>query len=362
MELAKRLAADHAMRIIWCASDTDAAPDLPGVTPRPMRTWNVVERTTGMPYPLWGIGSLIRLARAIREADAVHVHDCIYLGSLFAATLAKWYGKRLVVTQHIGEKELASPVLRIAYPVANRLAARLVLLRAEVVFFISLLGKAYFESLLGQRPTFAYLPNGVDLDLFRPGSPAEARNTRASRSLAPDAPVLLFVGRFVETKGLAIIREVAATRPEWTWCFAGNGPVRPESWGLPNVHVLGRLEPLELVAWYHAVDLLVLPSRIEGFPLIVQEAMACGLNVLVRAKVAAGAPLPPRLVQVANDEDNSGAAWVAAIARFLALPQDERMTKGESAAQFAQSHWDWNRTSATTARALTGDTRSVAEV
>jgi hypothetical protein len=82
-QLAARMAAAGA-EVTWCASDTDAAPALPGVRCEPMATFNGVERISGFPYPLWGPRSLMRLARAVRSADAVHVHDCIYAGSLAA--------------------------------------------------------------------------------------------------------------------------------------------------------------------------------------------------------------------------------------------------------------------------------------
>src|SRR4051794_15686106 len=100
-QLAAHMAATGA-EIVWCASDTDALPELGGVRCEPMASFNGVERFSGFPYPLWGPRSLMRLARWVRGADAVHVHDCIYAGSLVASWLARRYRKRLVVTQHIG--------------------------------------------------------------------------------------------------------------------------------------------------------------------------------------------------------------------------------------------------------------------
>ena len=70
-ELAKRL-AQHGAEITWYASDTDAPPQIPGVTCVPAKACNMFERRLGVPYPLWSISSLNQLAKAVRAADAVH--------------------------------------------------------------------------------------------------------------------------------------------------------------------------------------------------------------------------------------------------------------------------------------------------
>src|SRR6478735_12066058 len=91
-QLAKRMAAD-GVDVTWCSSDTDAPPVLPGVHCEPMATFNGVERLAGFPYPLWSPRSYARLAECVRSADAVHVHDCIYAGSLAGAWLARRHRK-----------------------------------------------------------------------------------------------------------------------------------------------------------------------------------------------------------------------------------------------------------------------------
>src|SRR5947209_2106475 len=146
-QLAARMAASGA-QIVWCASDTDATPSLPGVQCEPMATFNAIERASGFPYPLWSLRSLVHLARLVRAADAVHVHDCIYAGSLAGAWLARRHAKRLLVTQHIGTVPLPR-VLAAVLGCANRLGARSVLRRADGVAFISPQVLRYFELLAG---------------------------------------------------------------------------------------------------------------------------------------------------------------------------------------------------------------------
>src|SRR5262245_34899940 len=122
-ELARRLGAD----IAWHASDCDPAPSIAGVSCVPAKRWNVVERRLGFPYPLWTMSSLRKARQAAREADALHLHDCLYLPNLAAYFAARRAGRPVVVTQHIGMVPFRNPVLRGVLAAANRILGRIVL-------------------------------------------------------------------------------------------------------------------------------------------------------------------------------------------------------------------------------------------
>lgn len=339
-QLASRM-ANTGVDVIWCASDVDAAPVVPGVRCEPMRSFNGVERLTGFPYPLWSPASWWRLACIVRGANAVHVHDCIYASSLVAAVFAHWYGKPLIVTQHIGLVPLPR-LLRPVLALVNRLGARLVLRGARGVAFISPLVRGHFETLCGQRPQFHDVANGVDHDVFAParGSPA---GRRAALGFEAAAPLLLFVGRFASKKRLPLVRAMAAARPQWQWCVIGHGPERPEDWGLANVRVLPPMTQPELAAYYQAADLLTLPSEGEGFPLVVQEAMACGLPACITAEVAAGGAMPADLwVELPEIDGETARRGVLAIEAFLATSQEHRQARRDACAAHAARHWNWD--------------------
>ncbi len=338
-QLAARMAA-AGCAIVWCASDTDEPPELNGVQCVPMRTFNGIERLSGMPYPLWSSASLRQLSRLIKESDAVHLHDCIYAGSLAAAWLARSHGKRFVVTQHIGQRPLP-PWLRPVLAAANRLGAWSALRHAAGVAFISPVVRSYFESLLGPVPTFRHVPNGVDTALFSP-SPDEPISQRAALGFDPLRPLILFVGRFVPVKRLPIIRAMADLRPDWQWCLIGQGPEDPVGWGLPNVRVLGPMPQAELVRYYRAADLLVLPSESEGFPLVVQEAMACGLPACMPASIAAGSTAPSSLwVELPDRPGCEAELGIAAIEGWMARSKSELIAQRQDCADFAARTWSW---------------------
>jgi glycosyltransferase involved in cell wall biosynthesis len=343
-QLAERLAAQGIARIDWHASDCDAPPAAaPGLTITPARSCNIVEHAVGVPYPLWSPAALLRLARAVRSASVVHVHDCLYLPVLAAFAAARFGRRRaVVVTQHIGHVPYRNPILRTVHAAANRVLGAWVLGGADQVVFESESVRAYFAQRVRFRSPPLLIENGVDTDVFRPCSAADRRERRARLGIAPGKPLLLFLGRFVEKKGLSVLRELSAQIPQAHWLFAGWGPIDPLAWGRENVTVRLRPGHEDLPALYQAADLLVLPSVGEGFPLSVQDAMACGTPALIGAETAAGCPAAREVLLREPTGEGSAELWRARIAALLASPATLEGMRAPVAA-FAREQWSWAR-------------------
>jgi glycosyltransferase involved in cell wall biosynthesis len=149
------------------------------------------------------------------------------------------------------------------------------------------------------------------------------------------------VGRFVEKKGLPILHRLAKLFPKVCWIFAGWGKIDPKEWNLPNIRVLKGLSNAELAPLYQISDLLVLPSKGEGFPLVVQEAMACGTPAMVSPEVAQAYPAATSLmISIEVETSDAIAKWAEAVEYYLNHEIEISELRSKVSA-FAKEHWSW---------------------
>lgn len=312
-QLARQLAG-QTFDVTWLAAGTTAPPVVdPGMPldfiSLPM--WNITERRLGAPLPLFGPAGAWRLFRAVRAADVVILHDSVYPVSVATFLATRWFRKPLLVVQHVGDVPFHNAVLRGLMAAANRWVAGPLLARAEQVVFISEVVRGFFYKIRFRRPALLIF-NGVDTAVFRPPREGEKAAARERFDLPSDTPVALFVGRFVEKKGLHLLRQAAALRPDILWVFAGWGVLDPAAWNLPNVRVVRGASGGDLAELYRAGDVLVLPSQGEGFPLVIQEALACGLPVVCgRDSALADEAAAPYLLGMDVAAEDTGAVVAA---------------------------------------------------
>ena len=112
---------------------------------------------------------------------------------------------------------------------------------------------------------------------------------RARLGIDPQAPVVLFLGRFVEKKGLQHLfpafEKIRAQFPNAKLLMVGDGPYRPamEPWIAKlgsSVQMEGFKQLDDLPEYYAAADLFVVPSLDEPWGVVINEAMAAGLPVV----------------------------------------------------------------------------------
>ena len=181
------------------------------------------------------------------------------------------------------------------------------------------------------------LPNAVELPAIAPAYPSE------------DEPVrLLFVGRFAFNKGIDILLDVArrfsgeGKTDAYAFTLAGDGPerARMEAEGLPpNVVLAGKVDDARLEELYAGCHALVLPTRFEGMPTVVLEAMARARPAFV-SDVGATAELVDGGNGLLLPKGDAGALH-GALLNFHSLSTTERTVLGEEGRSRVEERFTW---------------------
>jgi len=128
--------------------------------------------------------------------------------------------------------------------------------------------------------------NGIELDEYRPNGKkviSHKSEVRREFGLSKDVPVIGAIGRMVWQKGfeylIECIPEIVRTYPDAKILIVGDGPLRERLGALSeelgvrdNVIFTGFRSDIKEI--FSAVDLFVVPSLLEGFPMVTLEAMA----------------------------------------------------------------------------------------
>jgi glycosyltransferase involved in cell wall biosynthesis len=143
----------------------------------------------------------------------------------------------------------------------------------------------------------------VDVELFQRASQS-ARVHRASNRDELGirrSHVLLYCGQFIERKGLHVLLDAFASVKrrfdDVALVLVGYGPARDllkaqiARLNLVDVHFIDHVETSEMPRLYALADVFVLPSLEETWGLVVNEAMACGLPVIVTDRVGSSVDL-----------------------------------------------------------------------
>lgn len=278
------------------------------VTSSPVSQWrrDAIEQRVDAWQQIEGIGRAARFPKAawaLREMVRSYGVDVISPQGLsmlpLATTVGRLTGTPVVANRHLtmsGWESSASNGLR-ARALRRTFST---LFRAERYIAISQeIREGYRASFRVPDADIAVIPNGVDTEFFHPPSPEEKSAARAAFGIPEGNLVCTLIGRLDPVKGHDVLvdaaRALRSRRPELriTYLFGGSGDgeegirayAHRDAADAEAFRFLGFLSGAQTRAAYHATDILVLPSRREGFPIVVVEGMASGC-VPVRTRIS----------------------------------------------------------------------------
>lgn len=121
----------------------------------------------------------------------------------------------------------------------------------------------------------------------------EVFSNAKTKSLEAKNRNFIYVGRLAKEKNLSLLLAAyhacfaTQNEPNWGLIFVGDGPMKSQlvnqaaDYGLASVHFAGGMPWHEVPAYLAQADVLILPSLSEPWGLVVNEAMVCGMPVIV---------------------------------------------------------------------------------
>ena len=128
------------------------------------------------------------------------------------------------------------------------------------------------------------LPPALSVNRFKPCT--DQSTFKRKLGIPTEDKVALYVGRLDKLKGtdrlISIIKKILSETNRWTFAIIGTGSLstKLKEIGSPKVKLFGEVSPLEIDIFYKASDLIVFPSRTEGLPRVILEALASGVPVI----------------------------------------------------------------------------------
>ncbi|MFF9816437.1 glycosyltransferase family 4 protein [Streptomyces sp. NPDC014006] len=275
--VARAVDDDPSMRAIVITSNTTGWRTTYGVDERgvPVIRLGTWARLSNTPVnPLWPL-QLRRWLRLLK-VDLVHAHAPVPgLADLAVAVSGR---RPSVLTYHAGSMSKGRKNVDVVIRWYERHVLPRVFARARALVAVSPVSLAF-----GRQGAVEITP-GVDVDRFTPGPPASTRPR-----------TVVYVGRMLRAsseKGIDVLLRAfvsLADLPDARLKLVGGGNALPDHIALAErlgiadrVEFTGEIPDDDLVAALQSAAVLVLPSRseVEGFGMVLAEAMACGTPVV----------------------------------------------------------------------------------
>lgn len=281
---------------------------------------------------------ILELRRAIRErlpsVDVVQVFDPYY--ALPAARLAR--ARPLVL------RSGAHPIEDLASRYGNWARAGLGSLSPWLYSGTTVVVNARHLAPAYRVPNVVCIPNGVDTSRFT--VPARPTPARAKWDLPVGAPLVAFTGKIIPRKNVEELYWLVRALPGLHLLLIGNDNepyygrqyhdrVRAQfSDVVDRVHVTGEVAPEDVPTLLEAADIFVFPSRLEGMPNSILEAMAAGLPVVAADTPAHREVIRPGIGYLYGSRDELRST----VERLVGAPAEARACGARARAEVERKH------------------------
>lgn len=290
----------------------------------------------------WGNAGFLRLGRAVREADIIHLHYPFGgTAERFPLWKKRFPHKQFFITYHM-DAEFSGLKARAAALYAKWYTP-FILSAADRVFVTT---REYAQAWSNGKWFSAHAdrvieaPLGVDLERFAPQECSD--DWKIAQGIDPYKPTVLFVGGMDSAhafKGVPVLLEAfEQVHADAQLVLVGDGDLRSQfeqqaQASQKDIHFVGSVSAEELPHWYNTADVVVLPSttRGEAFGLVLVEAMA--------SKTACIASSLPGVAQVL-DHGGAGVLVLPGDADALARQLQKVIRDKDAREEYAQRGYD----------------------
>ncbi|KGH65879.1 hypothetical protein X291_04320 [Oenococcus oeni IOEB_C23] len=192
--------------------------------------------------------------------------------------------------------------------------------------------------------------NGIDLPKFK-FNVKDRKILRSNYQIKENDLLIGFIGRFIYQKNPEFVARIflnlSKQNKRAKLLMIGEGPLKEKvlsilAQPLRERKVIMMNDVTDIARYYQMLDILLMPSRFEGLPLVAVEAQASGLNLIVSKKITREVIVNKSVYRLDADKDCDINRWVDQIDMIFNLRSENRLSefKQLQKSKFSQKNFD----------------------
>jgi glycosyltransferase involved in cell wall biosynthesis len=280
--------------------------------------------------------------------DVLHTHMPTPWSADWSVLIAKVMHKRSVITIH-NDMDKSSSLSKLVAKIYVFTLFKLTLTLVDKIIIVNPNWESSFFStkkiLMTYKKKISIVPNGVDISLFRSHDKSNMKK--------PSVLFISILDKHHKFKGidylLDAIRIVKYKYPDIELKIIGEGELKKyyqektKTLGIDNdVHFIGEIKQEDLVSYYNTASTFILPStEIEGFGIVLLEAMACNVPVIATNIVGTSSDIKKHNTGLVVEPKNAEELAKAIITIINTPTRAKNM--GDNGRKLVEEKYDWRK-------------------